>query len=288
MNLCHDCPVVILGPSVAVGVLERSLRALMTHEYTRAYGADWFTKVTTDKQREAVARAQGQEVPRRKGVADVPPLGLQYLDLLALIEIAREHWDPLREALGKRDSTLSLLWRFYDLRNPSQHSRDLVPFEHELMSGIAGQIQNQVTLHMSSQDTDGAYYPRITAASDSLGHEVRIEAVVGEIAGSYGSYPAETILQPGDVLTFTVLGDDPQGRALKWTLHAGKTQRQVAEMVEPSGGPVQLQWIVNETDVGESSHAIVYMTADGAKYHRANGFDHRVNFHYRVRPLDHP
>lgn len=259
----------------------------MAHEYARAYGEGWFTEVTTGKQREAVERAQGQEAPRRKGVAEVPPVGLQYLELLALIKIAQEHWDPLREALGKAASTLPLLWRFYDLRNPSQHSRDLVPFEHELMSGIAGQIQNQVTLHMSSQDADGAYYPRITAASDSLGNEARIKAVIGEIAGSYGSYPAETVLRPGDVITFTVLGDDPQGRALKWWLHAGQGQ-QVAETVGPSGGPVQLQWVVDDTDVGESSHAIVYMAAEGAKYHRANGFDHRVNFHYRVRPLDHP
>lgn len=279
------CCVAILEPSVAVGVLER---ALMAREYPRAYGSEWFTRVTTDKQREAVARAQRQEAPRRKGVADVQPVGLQYLELLSLIQIAMEHWDPLREALGRMDSTLPLLWRFYDMRNPSQHSRDLVPFEQELMSGIAGQVQNQVTLHMSSQDPGGAYYPRITAASDSLGHEAQIDPVIGEIAGSYGSYPAETILRPGDVVTFTVLADDPQGRHLKWTLHAGKTHRPLAETVAPSGAPVQLQWLVDNADVGESSHAIVYMSAADARYHRANGFDHRVNFHYRVRPHDHP
>lgn len=66
----------------------------------------------------------------------------------------------METALGPKVETLPLLARFEQLRNSVAHSRGILAFEEALLSGIAGQIRNQVTIFMSIQDPSGDYYPR--------------------------------------------------------------------------------------------------------------------------------
>ena len=63
---------------------------------------------------------------------------------------------------------MALLKRLDNIRNAVGHSRPLLPFERDLLSGIAGQIRNQVTIYMSTQDEAGDIYPRIESVTDQI------------------------------------------------------------------------------------------------------------------------
>lgn len=267
-----------LEPSIALSTLETAIRELMTYEYMSAYGSSWMEKVTSTAQREMwESRAKDEAAARvPKGVARVPNVGLAYANFYDLIRIAEAHWQPLSAALGKLKSVLPLLERFDNLRNTIGHSRPLLPFEEDLMSGIAGQIRNQVTIYMSKQDDAGEIYPRIESITDSFGRRVVSNVVEGEVAGSVQSY--DITVHPDEVVTFVCIGVDPQGRELFWFGPSG------ASVQGPSGSPTTLSWVVQHEDVTETGSVQIYMKTAGTLYHRFGSFDHRAYFTFRVRP----
>lgn len=267
-----------LDPAIALSTCETALRELMAYVYEQAFGADWFKRVSTPRQREVWAeRAEvEQRVRVPKGVAQVPNVGLAYANFYDLVTIAERHWEPLAAPLGKMRRTLPLLEQFESLRNTIGHSRPLLPFEQDLMSGIAGMVRNQVTLYMSKQDEAGDIYPRIESVTDSFGRRIESAAVESELAGSVPTL--DVTLHPGEIVTFTCVGVDPQGRDLEWF---GPTN---AHAAGPSGQPTALQWVVTDGDVSEATDASIYMKTGGAAYHRFGSWDHRAYFRFRVRP----
>ena len=270
-----------LEPGQALSVCERALRTLFAHAYRVSFGSDWLNKVTTAPQREKWAeRAQGEEPRTKKGVAAVPgAASLDYSEFYELVEIAKRHWEPLSTALGKKAVTVPLLELFERLRNPVGHNRQLFDHEQDLYSGIAGTIRNQVTIYMSSQDEAGEYYPRIDAAWDCFGNVVDTSMNMGELAGSQQT---GLILRPGDIVSFTVVATDPQGRQVEWDLHADGSD--VERKLVRSGESAKFAWTVSNESVKEHSVAHFYMRVHESPYHRAHGFDQRVYFSYVVRP----
>jgi hypothetical protein len=107
-----------------------------------------------------------------------------------------------------RQRTLAYFGVIEDVRNSIAHSRDLVPFERELISGIAGHLRNQASLYRSGMDEASRYYPRIESIRDSFGIE--------------GARPEEdnlgrTIrLEVGQVITFTGRAVDAKNRDIHW------------------------------------------------------------------------
>jgi hypothetical protein len=162
--------VVALDPTVALETCENALRQLMTHAYHHAYGDGWLERISTEDQRNEWESRAETEKTTRKGVAVIPSVGLAYANFYELLGFAEGHWDPLAAALGKKASIMALLKRFDNLRNTVAHNRELVTFEKELYSGIAGQIRNQVTIYMTTQDPAGDHYPRIESVIDSYGN----------------------------------------------------------------------------------------------------------------------
>ena len=252
----------------------------MRREFEDKYGPAWLSRVTTPEQREKWQGRYEQETARRPGLVAVPSVGLEYSELYELIEIAKKHWEPLAPALGKRARVAPLLEHFERVRNTVSHSRDVLPFERDLMSGISGEIRNKVTLHMTSTAPDGDPYPRIESAVDSFGDAIEIRPQLQEIAGIS---ERGLIIRPGDSITFTCTGIDALGRDLEWQLRSHSSD--ASDSAEsPSGHPAELTWHVLESDVSESAGVNIQMKAAGARYHRAGSFDHRVIFTYRVRP----
>lgn len=276
---------VTLEPTVAVTTLERALRQLLSRELRAGWGHGWLERVTTPQQRDRWQERYEQERARRPAVWGLPVVGLEYSELYELIAIADKHWDKVAAALGKRAAILPLLEHFERIRNTASHSRDLMPFERELMSGIAGEIRNKVTIHMSAQDPAGDYYPRMESAVDSFGAAIAIWDQMSEIAGTVPDTSPRIVLQVGDVVTFTCTGTDPKGRDLEWKLNRSGGGDQVV-VVGASGDPVELVWRVEDIDVGESVAVSIYMSAAGGRYHRWNWYDHRTYFMYVVRPPD--
>lgn len=273
-----------LEPTIAVTTLERALRLLLSRELRGAWREGWLERATTAQQRKRWQERYEQEQARRPGAASVPAVGLEYSELYELIALLDEHWDAAGAALGKKKQVLPLLEHFERIRNTASHSRELLPFERQLMSGIAGEIQNKVTIRMSSQDPTGDYYPRIVSAVDNFGTAIVIADELDEMAGQVPAGARRMVLQVGDVVTFTCVGTDPKGRELEWTLNRPRGAYLV--VLGPSGEPTELTWQVSDEDVEESAAVQIYMSTADSPYHRWKHFDHRVWFPYVVRPPD--
>ncbi|GAB2569167.1 hypothetical protein [Microlunatus antarcticus] len=275
-----------LDTGTALQACETALRDLMAHAYSKTYGAGWLEKVAGAEKIATWADRATEEVKTRgaRGVVEVPNIGLAYANLYDLVAFADRHWEPLAEALGKKADVLPLLRRAERLRNPVGHSRSLLPFEEDLLSGIAGQIRNQVTIHMSSEAPTGEIYPRIEKVTDSFGR--RSGSAIADSQMPTGAVNNSVIvLRPGEVVTFTCVGSDPQGRDLLWRF--GGSAGGQDSIVAPSGTEAQLTWTVQDKDINENVGVAVYLEAHEAKYHRFGSFDHKLFFAFRVRPPGH-
>src|SRR6202043_2622408 len=92
-------------------------------------------------------------------------------------------------------------------RNAVMHSRELLPFERDLLSGISGEIRNLVAIHRSSMGPDSKYYPTVESVVDSFGNNL------GE-----GLQVVDTRVQTGTTVEFTCRAWDTTSRALTWTV----------------------------------------------------------------------
>lgn len=286
---------VTLQPLQAIETLERALRQLMAHAFRQRYGPGWLESISTSDQRSKWQAKRDQERDRRAGVVVSSEAGLEFTELYELLQIAWQHWEFLGAVLGKRksftplaDIFLSLAERAEGRRNTVSHNRPLVPFEIEMLSGIAGLVRNQVTLAMSSADPSGDIYPRIEDVADSFGNHVELD---DQFRASWER--TGVTLAPGDVVTFTCVGHDPQDRRLRWKASISRSAPdwglRPKSVESASGEPARLEWKVNECDVKEEHHVWISMESmgsagDGITYHREGDKDQRVCFTYRVRP----
>jgi hypothetical protein len=177
--------------------------------YSDAFGDDWLTRIASAETIAKWKQKREEERKRRatRGVATVPNELLAHAEFYELVNVARKHWEPLQAALGKKAETLPLLARFDRLRNTVAHSRETLPFEDDLLAGIAGEMRNRVARYTSEQDPGGQFFARIEFAMDSLGHEA------SPLRGAAGSLMAVTdaTVYVGDQIRFTCRATDPQG-----------------------------------------------------------------------------
>lgn len=253
----------------------------MHFAYLNSYGSSWLEHIaTSDKRDDWRCRAEEERRRRRtRGTLVIPDEGLAYANFYDLVKIANKHWQPLAPALGKKAELLPLLRRFDSLRNTVGHSRPLLLFEQDLLSGIAGQIRNQVTIFMSEQDPVGNIYSRIETITDTFGRRIESSVVEGELAGVEQTY--NVILRPGDIVTYNCRGIDPQDRDLHWQLKANHNA--VDHVTAQSGHDTVLTWHIGDRDVTESAVVEIYLSNAG-RYQRFSYFDHRAYFKYAVRP----
>jgi hypothetical protein len=188
--------------------------------------------------------------------------------------------EPLATALKEKKEVVALLKRFDNLRNTLAHSRDLLPFEEDLLAGVAGDIRNRVTIYMSSQDISGDFYPRIESVRDSFGNEPT-SAALAEL-GHWAHCATDLTVRPNDVVDFTCRGTDPQGRELEWAVSTNMSIRWGHATGDADSGTVR--WLVSADDVQDAKTILVYMRAKGTDYHRRGSFDQGASFTYRVLP----
>lgn len=240
-----------LDPAAALAACETSLRTLMEQVYSEAYGSGWLQRVLPLSVPQKVAERQDAETKKRtrRGAVAVPAHGLAYLNLYDLIAIAEQHWQPLAPAFSGKKETIVLLNRLESLRDTVAHNRALLPHEADLLSGIAGQVRNQVTIYMSSQDAAGDYYPRIESVSDSYGRTA--EEWTNFTSCLWMMQEPLIQLKPGDVVTFECVAVDPQERDIFWYLRSRSGE--LREATVPSQEKAVLTWTVENTDVAETS-----------------------------------
>ncbi|GAA4960575.1 hypothetical protein [Kineococcus glutinatus] len=274
-----------LDPHLAVTTLEQALRQLITAVLSARDGEGWLERnFTADQLKEWRRKQNDEELTRgRRGHAEAASDLLHYSELRELRDMIIKQWSrgfSLAFAGAKDHEIKAFLLRFEGLRVPQAHSRELLPFEKDLASGIAGDIRNRVTIYLSAKDSEGDPFARIESVTD--GHGKSAQDPSSNLITTTG-----LTLRPGQPVTFTCRATDPKGQELLWTLEIpGRHSEWDAD--HASGTEVTLRWIVTEQDVRQACYARIRMRAKGAKHHRygPDQDDGIVTFQYRVLPAD--
>jgi len=258
-----------MEPTEAINALEVAFRELIR----LVWGDEWIVKSKVDVRR-LEPKLEAEKI-KRPGVVVSTDL-LDYTEFAQLGQILRDNWADFEPALGDKPYAEALIIRLNGLRNPAMHSRVLLPFERDLLSGIVGEFLNQVAIYRSQRGPDMQHYPVIDSVVDSFGHECLLNRV----------FRTGLRLKVGDRITFEARGTDPQGRPLQWDLtilRNGMINRLADDTAETDGSTATLTWIVDETHVAEEVSALVTMASSG-KYHRDGTSDDRRIFLYSVDP----
>jgi len=255
-----------MEPTEAINALEVAFRELIR----MVWGRDWLAKSKVD-----VAKLEEKlrvEQAKRRGAVVSTDL-LDYTEFTQLGNILLGNWGDFAPALGKKQYAQAYIDRLNGLRNPTMHSRVLLPFERDLLAGIVGEFRNLVAIYRSQKGDDMKYYPVIDSSVDSFGNKSGVE-MIGKFR-----------LEVGDKVSFTCRGTDPQGRALSWTLLI--MQNMVPDSLErvayATGTTVTLNWTVGGKQVGEDAIASIQMESDG-EFHRLATTDARSQFYYSINP----
>lgn len=269
-----------MTPSSALESCETALRQLLVHVLAEKHGSEWMTKVFNEEQLAAFEEKLEYEQKKRtsRGVAIVSSALIDYTQFFDLLTLAEKNWELVAPALGKKADTLALLRRINDLRNSVAHNRALLPFEEDLVAGIAGEIRNRVTIYMSSQDPTGDIYARIEEVSDGFGN--RLDGV-RTLGASHPSVETGLTLSVGQIVTFRCRASDPHGRPLSWRLITSSVHDR--SMVV-DGDDVELRWEVTDEHVSSQTNVYVQLIAESRHHRWAQTYDGQAVFLYRVDP----
>jgi hypothetical protein len=268
-----------MHPTFALETIERSLRQLYELVFGDKYGSNWLEELIGAEKVAQLAEKRRVEVERRgkRGAAVVSSRLVDYTEFHQLTGIAAKRWTELSPALGAKKEFLPLLDRFEQLRNTVAHNRPLLSFEKELLSGIAGEIRNRVTIYMSNEPIGNEFWPRIEIVTDNFGHSVD---GADTVRTENPSVSTGKTLRVGDTVTFDCRATDPQGRPISWRLYALPG----GEVASSTGDVVQLIWNVQEASVGQQTYAQIWMKSDRTHHRWSNGSDGLTLFLYQVLP----
>jgi hypothetical protein len=255
-----------MEPSEAVNVVESVLRQAIRE----VLGDAWRDVPGVD-----LPTLEGRRVEegKRRNGAVVDEDLLAYTHLWDLEKIVLRWWEQFKPIFKDQPRFKVYMGRLGDFRDAPMHSRILLPFERDLLSGIAGEFRNALTLWRSERAPDMNWYPRMESITDSLGNSLALNQANVVV-------PAR--LQVGDVLTFRCIGWDPQDRELTWTL---KWQSLVSpELDRQTGGEATLTWRVQDQHVAESSIVVIQMMSSGVYHRHSTGVDASVTAFYAVEP----
>lgn len=255
-----------MEPTQALAVLEVGLRNLIIERL----GEDWLD-LPGAPTRESLEKRRASE-QRKRHAAVVSEELLAYTMTPDLGTVIFANWDASESVFPDRVRLEALFGIVQDVRNTVAHSRDLLPFERELLSGVAGYVSNSLAAHRSSLEGSGTYYPIIETLVDQQGNS--------GIAPPYGTVTGNR-LAVGDVILLRGTSTPTRGLELIWKLQVGKGYAGVTTysqtLTEVRGDAVTLEHQVREEDVAEDFWVRVFLTTE-SKFHR--------NTQYAFEPYD--
>jgi hypothetical protein len=260
-----------MDPSDAINIVENVFRQAIIE----ALGSAWTHHLTSDELARLSER-RTEEAKRRNGAVVDQDL-IAYTHLWDLRHIIEKQWASFKPIFKDLARFKVYLKRLEDFRNVPMHSRTLLPFERDLLSGIAGELRNSYTIWRSAKAPDMTWYPVVESISDSLGNELFEGGPSGPKVVSL-----QTLLAVGDIVKFRCVGWDPQARDLTWRLDFQAPAG--GELDVQIGSEVTLTWTVQEAHVADRSLVRIRLHSDG-KYHRySGGWDESISIFYRVAP----
>lgn len=239
-----------------------------------AIGTGWVDHFAPEKVA-ALEEKREAEDKRRDGVTVSQDL-LDYAEAYHLESLILKHWDKTGPILKDKKRAEVYLNVMLDVRNAIAHSRAVVPFERHLLAGIAGQIQNLISVYRSGSETADAYYASIDYVRDSFGDEGN--------RGGYQSGHERKRLKVGQVVEFEFSATDPHDREIEWTFSVySKRLSKLINLGNATGHSASFQWTVGEDAVGEQTDVWVSI-ANESPYQRNGSSDDKVCFSYAVSP----
>ncbi|MEN4474628.1 hypothetical protein [Mycolicibacterium cosmeticum] len=239
-----------------------------------AIGSDWTEDFTAEKLA-ALEEKRDAEDKRRDGVTVSQDL-LDYTEAYHLESLILKHWDKTGPMLKDKKRTEAYLNVMLDVRNTIAHSRAVVPFERHLLAGIAGQIQNLISVYRSGSETADAYYASINYVRDSFGDEGH--------RGGYQKGRERKRLKIGQVVGFEFSATDPHDREIEWTFSVySKRLSKLIVLGNASGRSGTFSWTVGEDAIGEQTDVWVAI-ANESPYQRDGTSDDKMCFSYAVSP----
>ena len=257
--------------SQTISDTENALRDFISIVLEKKFGADWIDNcgVTGERINQWKAR---QEEENSNRVTTIPDTRLiYYSDFSDLRNIICKNWDPeFREAFGDQQTLKVNVEQLINLRNPTAHSRELLPHQKDLASGICGEIRTQIVRYRSKLDDIDEYFPRIEFVQDSFGNSY-------DATSSSQGVITKSVLRPGDDLSFTISARDPMDRPLEYCLYVG--------------GSNKFQWsecnsftlTINEAHIGKI-FLIELLVKNNEDYRARGNCDDNVRFFYSVIP----
>ena len=269
-----------MEPNEALNACESALRNIVDRVMP---GGQWMMHLNA-KQRKYIEDSRASEIGRRDAVKVSDNL-LAFTNTRHLTTIIDSNWDEFASVFKNKTRTAVAFEALNSYRNTVAHSRELRPFERDLLSGISGQIRNQVALFLSNLSAPARFYPVIESAVDSSGNVP---------TGNYCPYSASDRprWQVGDVITFDCSATDPRGLELDWRLYAGDPlssgiANPVIHYGQVTGGKVSLRMDVTTALVMEHLHVRIDVR-NAAPYRLHNGsldqYDDSALFCYSVDP----
>lgn len=225
---------------------------------------------------------QENERAARQGAGGSADL-LDFADTGHLAAIVEGNWDRFSPVFGDEARTRTYLDILRSVRNTVAHSRALVPFERDLLSGAAQHLGNLLAIYRTAADGPEAHYPSIESLTDNFGRP----------AGRLPHLDQSPVrLQVGDRVRWEGRAVDPRGRGLLWYVTIGPYStvpgRRIAQ-----GTRLAFEWVVGPEHVGEGRSFMLFIRSRGAyfRYREASfegGFvdasDDYAGFRYNVSP----
>ncbi|XVV14378.1 hypothetical protein ACQP2X_08550 [Actinoplanes sp. CA-131856] len=268
-----------MEPTAALRSIETALRLLICD----VLGSPGWLAAPGAPSEDRLRERQAEEAKRRDGATASQNL-IDYTETYHLTTLVVKNWEKFQPALNDKARTVAYFGIINDVRNSVAHSRDLVSFERDLISGIAGHLRNQISLYRSTKTASARYYPLIEDLRDSFGREGQ-------------SYFTDQAFRPvigprievGDILTFMGTAFNAKGRRTRWEVRTSKHYHQFTapENVVAEGDSVSFDYLVKSQDVDEKFIIDIRIVAD-SKYHRVSlgdeAYDDIRIFTYSVNP----
>jgi hypothetical protein len=263
-----------MQPSEAVETGESALRSIVRE----ILGERWQQLISENDLGSTVER-QGLEPKQRPGALRTDDL-LSYVDTPILTKLVLNQWSRFAPVFGNRDRMKQSFNAFVVYRRRVAHNRPLLPFERDLLSGLAGQFRNQISLYRQKANPKPGYFSSIDSSSDPEGRPGS-----NELRTLLDSSP---IVRVGETLTFSATASDPRERRIEWDLQV--TQEHIPNYVmnifdvKAEGESVRLDWTPQPDDFGSTVY--VWLVArNGSAYYRSRyGIDDSVVWAFTFEP----
>jgi hypothetical protein len=259
----------------ALAMIERTLRRAVVTAMP-----DWAAQLNSERYA-ALTKARDREQSQRKGVVTSDQL-IDYTETVQVVKLIRENWSLFQPIFGSKDRTEAFFGILLDVRNPTAHSRELLNFERDLLSGIAGSLSNQLAMYESNLSDEARFYPVIETVVDQVGRSATRPPIIGR---PFEAPPTAIRVAVGDTLAFKCEAVPARGFAVHWAFMLGVEGVPFAGLGsdEGEGAIVEFRHVVTTNDVGEHRQATITLWSD-SRYRRYGQYDDRVSLLFNVSP----